>query len=65
VKVSPVPGYQLVDHAGKPHSSGVVDMDDAEAAEAIRNGWATDATETKSKAQKPSPNKARQSSENK
>lgn len=65
MKVEVVPGYQLVDRTGVPWSSGVVDMDDGEAAEALRNGWASPVSEAKSKAKQSSPNKAQTASENK
>jgi hypothetical protein len=39
VKVKVTDGYQLVDIDGKVHTSGTIEVDDAEARQAIAAGW--------------------------
>jgi hypothetical protein len=50
MKVKVVDGYQVVDKDGKAQSSGTVEMDDAEARQAIAAGWVEEAPASSKKA---------------
>jgi hypothetical protein len=47
VKVEVTDGYQLVDIDGEVHTSGTIEVDDAEAPSLIGFGWATEVKPSK------------------
>jgi predicted regulator of Ras-like GTPase activity (Roadblock/LC7/MglB family) len=50
MKVKVVEGFQVVDKDGKAQTSGTVEMDDAEARQAIAAGWVEKASSSSKKA---------------
>jgi hypothetical protein len=64
MKVKVVEGFQVVDKDGKAQTSGTVEMDDAEARQAISAGWAEKVAPSSKKAP-PARNKKQSESSNK